>query len=294
MANINPYDCVKFDLKGHNLYAEVDYYKYMECLKLDNSKYLKIPSNQQDFSKQVFGNSKEDIKFKGGRYEELFTDRSIKQYEEFKKELKNNEFFQKIQEKLIKQNKRRRVFTDKDGDFDYDRRFDIAPYSSVIKQKVNKKVVDFNIHTGFSWQVDESIINKYAAIVCVLNDIFNTFGISTNIYNIKSTENITDNGGFFGGGPPHLKAKIKIKDSNNYSTTQTILKNIDSIFYRRALFGLTILAADYVDKKVQPSLGIPTRYEKNFEFKHGEIHIYSGFHADQHMDGFFKQLYENI
>lgn len=294
MSNINPYDCVKFELKGDNIHAEVDYYKYMECLRTDNSKYLKNESNKRRFYESVFDDSKEAVKFKGGKYEELFTDRSIEQYEQFKKDLKNNEFFRKIQEKLMKQNKRRRVFTDKDGDFDYDRRFDIAPYSSVIKQKVNKKVVDFNIHTGFSWNVDEKIINKYAAIVCVLNDIFNTFGVSTNIYNIKNTLNITNSGTYFSGNPPHLIAKIKIKDSNTYSTTQTILKNIDSIFYRRALFGLTVLASDYVDKTVDEGLGQPKRYEKNFEFKHGEINIYSGFHADEHMNDFFKQLYENI
>lgn len=293
MSNINPYDCVKFDLKGDNLYAEVDYYKYMECLKTDNSKYLKLSENRQNFKKHIFSNEPEDIEFKGGRYEELFSDRSINEYEKIKKELKNNEFFKKIQEKLIKQNKRRRVFTDKDGDFDYDRRFDITPFSSVIKQKVNKRVVDFNIHTGFSCAVDEKIINKYAAIVCVLNDIFNTFGVSTNIYNIKTTNNITKYG-MFVGNPPNITVKIKIKDSNTYSTTQTILKNIDSIFYRRAMFSLTILGADYVDKEVSIGLGNPKIYEKNFEFKSGEIHIYSGFHADNHMDGFFKQLYENI
>lgn len=293
MSVINPYSCVNFELKGETIFAEVDYYKYMECLKTDNSRFLKLPKNQREFSRHVFSNSQEDIKFKGGKYEDLFNDRSISQYEEFKKQLRNNEFFRKIQEKLAKQNKRRRVFSDKDGDFDYDRRFDIAPYSSVVKQKVNKRLVDFNIHTGFSWQVNESTINKYAAVVCVLNDIFNTFGVATNIYNIKQTNGITESSGFF-GNPPHLKAKIKIKDSNNYSTTQTILKNIDSIFYRRALFGLTILAADYANKNVFESLGTPERYEKNFEFKHGEIHIYSGFHADQHLDGFFKQLYENI
>jgi hypothetical protein len=285
--NINPYDCVKFDVKDKMVNVEVDYYKYMNCLRTDNSNYLTNGYNKSQFREQVFGNTSQDIEFKGGTYEKLFEDRDLNLYSKYKIELKNNSFYQKIQEKLIKQNKRKRVFTDKDGDFDYDRRFDVAPYCSVIKAKVNKKVVDFYIHTGFSCAVSQETINKYAAIVCVLNDIFNTFGVSTNIYNIKRTNSISSAG-------YNTTAKIKIKDSGTYSTTQTILKNIDSVFYRRALFSLIILASDHVKQEVFGHLGQPHRHEKHFEFKDGEIHIYAGFHVDQHIDQFFKQLYEAI
>lgn len=52
MSNINPYDCVKFELKGDNIHAEVDYYKYMECLRTDNSKYLKMNLIKDAFMNQ--------------------------------------------------------------------------------------------------------------------------------------------------------------------------------------------------------------------------------------------------
>lgn len=138
-----------------------------------------------------------------------------------------------------KSKKRKRNLSEHDGDFDFDRVWDVKLFNSTRTEPFDNRVivdVSFDISCDFT----SEDIREYGKLcyhvtnfieehgyVCDINLVFETTGMYTGTMNSKNY--IANN---------HNLTKINIKQSSEYQDNITICKYFTDWFYRRCVFNL--------------------------------------------------------
>lgn len=260
---------MEFKRDGKNTAITAHAYEVADLWVKYNKKELPYNKEYKDYS----GNSVHNKFFKDGTFYGNFkqTEDTL-QYNKFVLE----DFFKniwsgKLRDDLsflnAKSKKRKRHLSEHDGDFDFDRLWDVKLFNSTRTEPFDNRVivdVSFDIHCGYS----AKDIREYGKLcyhvtnfieehgyVCDINIVLESNGLFT-IKGQSTNENLT---------------RINIKNSNEYQDNITICKYFTDWFYRRAIFNLWVHTAKEQKLGVNEGLGYPkqglvTKGERGYIF----------------------------
>lgn len=150
---------------------------------------------------------------------------------------------QALQTKIAPVGKRRvRVFSEHDGDFSLDRRYEIAPFGNCKRENGGftptlDLVIDFSFNAG----VTASKISQYGAFCWAIVDVVEAAGIPTSI-TLQTTGKIYTSRDWVGAeGEKHYEPRYailtKVKKPGEYLDQGNIARCFTGDFFRRAIVG---------------------------------------------------------
>ena len=205
--------------------------------------------------------------FKGGSFNDIFKEKKLDLFHKYEQE-----FFKKFDFKLNNFKTRGRVRSEYDGDFDYDKKYDISPFSTRGKVLTKKKSLKLYAELSFSGRVSSKVIDEYGAFVTALVFYFEKQGVNIELY-------LTQTGSNPGSGNLEFcnRAKTKIKNSGEYLAKSEMLKIFNTVYFRRIGFAHIVASCDFIGQAASHSLGSPYRFNKPYEYDgiKNELHIFS-------------------
>ena len=230
--------------------------------------FLNMPHNQKEYVR--IESDGDRSKFCGGTFAEITKPKTdFATYNKFQNELKSLSAWQTLQTTFAQKNKRKRVMNEYDGEWDYDRRFEIKPFSRRgLMPNVHKKVI-LNVGFSFHCGISASTINEYGAFSAAIASTLesNGIGVELNIFDasidlIHQTRDLAI-------------TWLKIKRFDEYLPSQMILQLFNANFFRRVLFGCKIKSSDDLNKPVHWGLGEPFQSKTHWECMPGTIYLHS-------------------
>lgn len=123
--------------------------------------------------------------------------------------------------------KRKRCQSEIDGEFNFDRKWDLAPFDSTKKLPMPVKSVVVNCCFAAHSGIDFDQITAWGALCYGLIKILEDNGFSCEVNIIKENRN--------SGGNGHLTSIYKVKSCGEYISEQNLAKYFHGSFYRRCL-----------------------------------------------------------
>lgn len=203
--------------------------------------------------------------FAGGTMKELFETKSCIEF---------NKLQSKVKRDIVKTysmgeaNKRKRRFSEHDGNWEESRQWEVKPFESVGKELSPNPLIDIDIHMCFSGGVKARTITKYGTLCAAIINHLESIGYLTSV-NLISVANESCN------KARYKVNKIRLKGPNEYSSVQKMLTAFSPNYYRRVMFSHTVLGAELLDDDVSYGLGYPYKFHKDYEIKNGKIEIFS-------------------
>lgn len=175
-------------------------------------------------------------------------------YESAKRELLASGFGRKVTDlNLGETHRRRRFMSEHDGEYAYDRRFDLTPFAATRRESTRDNSI--KIVSGFSihWGISGADIARYAAKLWAAAQILedNGFTVQIEYYN-RCTDSMSGDAGSF-----NLTNRLEIKGAGNYVNPKTLATIFSPAFFRRVMFSLWPMIADANDCDVASGLGRP-------------------------------------
>lgn len=182
-----------------------------------------------------------------------------------------------LQRKIIPQisinNRRKRLKNEYDGDFNFDDKWQMRPFDTAKRQPVLVPHITILADFSFNAHYESSLLNDYGAFVWSICQILESAGISITIFLRLYSHGLTIDGN-------DMNAKIKIKSSNEYISPIAMAHCFRSVFYRKVLFNLYILAPDNFGLVANMSLGRGAPYSDNILYEEGELKLSIGAMTD--------------
>lgn len=220
-------------------------------------------------------NARNRNEWTGGAYEDLFKMPDMRLYEETRKKLEKSNVMKKVVQKNNLVKRRKRSFSEHEGEWSMDRRWEIKPFSTATRLPTPVKFVDiycyFNIHCGVG--ADE--ITRYGIALWAMNTVLETAGINTRVFYVQNANNVAEPGRNPGCDKRvHTNIKILLKEPSKYISPSALAKCLTSNFYRRVILSTMVAAVDKANQNHADGLGQPKWDNKVIEFKKGELHVY--------------------
>ena len=245
-----------------------------------------VKYNKECFEKYTSNIDKSHTSFAGGTWEDVT---SLKNMDNFKKtlaEFQKNKLEEKVKARIDFSPKRKRSLSEHDGDWDFDKQWDIKPFSNSRKEMLPINVVDINVDMSISAGMSAEAINSYGALVWSVIQIIESIGIQANIYVINEGKGISDKS--------DDRIQLCIKKAGEYISPISLATCFQSVFFRRAIFTGIVLAADHYNEEVYCSLGSPkvAKTDKYIWFEKGAIFTRPGgsFNAKEVEDSILQML----
>jgi hypothetical protein len=221
--------------------------------------------NKERFERYTTNNDKLHSSFAGGTWDDVT---SLKNMDSFKKtlaEFQKNKLEEKVKARIDFSPKRKRSLSEHDGDWDFDKQWDIKPFSNSQKEMLPINVVDINVDMSISANMDAEAINKYGALVWSVIQIIESIGIQANIYVINECTGISNKS--------DDRIQLCIKKAGEYISPISLATCFQSVFFRRAIFTGIVFAAEHYNEEVYGSLGSPkvAKTDKYILFEKGSI-----------------------
>lgn len=238
-----------------------------EILRFYSEKPELETSNKYNGEKFIECMYDEKDDWRGGSFDDIFKKRDLSIIKKY-----NETHFKQFSNQLLDHSSRKRVRSEYDGDWDFDKRYDISPFSKRALGKVKKRSIKIYGEVSFSSMTSSKIIDNYGAFIVALVNFFEKQGVNVDLYLTKTGT------GAIGGDYSEIDRMIThIKRSGEYLAKEDMLKIFSSVYFRRIGFTQIIMASEFRGKTVCGSLGRPIIYNKTFEYKkdNNELHIYS-------------------
>lgn len=212
-----------------------------------------------------------DSDFKGGTYKDLVGEhKDFSQYEKAVKQISTSKLFKSLADKFDLTSARKRVRSAYDGEWDYDKRFDIEPFTRrEVKANVSR-IVKLNVNSSYAWTVSSDQINKFSGFISAIINLLERNGFLVELRVLNTGTNFVN-----GSGNTLQHSKVIVKKADEYMPLSKILKVLSSVWYRRAGFALIVSSAEVLDSQVSMGLGTPYNYGTVWENIDDEIFIYS-------------------
>ncbi len=156
-----------------------------------------------------------------------------------------------------KSKKRKRNLSEHDGDFDFDRLWDIKLFNSTRTEPYDNRVIvdlSFDISCWFS----KEDIREYGKLCYHVVNFIEEHGYVCDINLVMETS-----GTYYGKNAPSTNLmKVNIKQSSDYQDNISICKYFTDWFYRRCMFNLMYQVGKEQKFTVCSSLGSPTGGKK--------------------------------
>lgn len=218
--------------------------------------------------------------WKGGSYQDLMNDLSgsinMEPYEKMLREISNSIILKRlltVTKDLRPQRKRR--FTDTDGDWDLGRQWELKPFSQSYKGREPARTIEIVAGINFNSEVSAENIKRYGTLVWAICQILERLGIKVKVVLQEKTV------GFVSGC--EATCHIELKKEDEYLAPSLLAAAITPVFYRRAMFGIICLSADWIKKEVCGDLGRAIEFDEPIKFEKGKLFISSsirGFNED--------------
>lgn len=199
----------------------------------------------------------DDISFKGGVFQDIFTDVVI----DTKKDLDAKPFSNMV-------NKRKRFLSEHDGDYVHERRYDINFMESARREKVQgSNLIKINACGSFSAMVSSEQINSYAKEICELVNYFEAQGRSVELnmsYKINRCYS----------GAPLMAAYLTVKQPDKYLSKSDIYRAFSCVFFRHVGFCVVVTMAELNGQEVTSTLGTPVVENNKIDISDTEINIH--------------------
>jgi hypothetical protein len=211
----------------------------------------------------------------GGLFSELTAslrgELDLKPFEKARAKLEKDGLVARVQEKIIETiPKRRRRFSDTDGEWDYDRRWEIDPYLTSEKRASPGAIVDLNCYFATHGGRNGAYIDRFGATVWAIADLLENAGVRTRIVYHKRNEMISSaNDGYVSD------IRLVVKEAGEYVSPSFLAAAFTSNFYRRIMFSMIIAAADCGNQPACSSLGQAKGYSRPIEFVNGALNVSS-------------------
>ncbi len=204
---------------------------------------------------ETYRKDKHDKGFSGGSYKDFINLPDMEPFLKAKQKILDSKLDQKINNAVGYKPKRKRTNDEYDGDWNYDRRWDVKPYNRAFKMPVPNRFVsidaDFSINAGTSAEA----IHNYGAIVWAIAQILEELGINIEIKITNKCQRQfgeTTHNCIYGGNSEFI-----VKRSDEYMSPQALASVFRSVFYRIGIFGTWRIEGEKLGLFTDSSLGYP-------------------------------------
>lgn len=236
-----------------------------EFFKTNTDLKMTRPANVKETSRVLTAKEQDD--FAGGKLTDLYKTIDLSLVEKNKDKL-----FKDFGGKFIQFATKKRVRSEHDGEWDFDRRFDITPFSKRENSSIKRKSITLNVELSFSCRIDVQTINEYGAFVVNFINFLEKSGVTVAV-------NFTRTGvGAANGFSSYVdRTELVVKTADEYVSKEDLMRCFNSIYFRRIGFAEIILAAESVNADACAWLGSPFAFGKNFEYnpETGVLNLYS-------------------
>ena len=261
--------------KGHLTEGTVSevfgyYKKEKEALRIECTEQNK-DKNHTSFFEHMYSEGRDE--WKGGSYEDLFTHPAdMSTYRSESKKFNASDLNKKIVKAMGESRSRRRTRCEYDGEWSYDNRYDVKPFSRSVRKAGAVKIVKLNVEICFSGGVEASTINRYGCFVASIVKALEASGVlvelwahhtGTGFINGSSDQNSFD------------RQSFRVKKTDEYMPVSYLVKIFSSNFLRRVFHSHIILAAMDCGRNVSEGLGQPLKFGKVWECIDDTVNIYS-------------------
>lgn len=221
--------------------------------------------------------SDHDSGFRGGTQREVvdaghgkFDKKAFeKKRDEMKKEFSKLDF---LEQEIAR--KRSRVMSEYDGELDFDRLYERAPfYATRVSNNGSARTINLTIDFSFSAGVDADKINKYGATCWSIVDLLERSGIQCNVIIQNKVQRLASKGGQSKvEAPTNWIFNTTVKGANEYIDTVDIARCFNTNFYRRAMFHAWVVGCDALGFQANYGLGSVEQMRSSHASK-GEIYL---------------------
>lgn len=206
-------------------------------------------------------------------------------YEREKRTLSQSAIARKVLP-MLQANRPRRVryFSEHDGEWSYERRWELAPFQATRRTLANTRTLDCLYLFNFSGSVGTDAIAMFGAKIWALTQLIESHGIRCRI-----TIGIDSRNTFTAYPEINQHVRIRIKEPGEYLAPSLLAATFSAAYFRRvilALIPLPVLAMDKGDCAY--GLGTPI-YGQPIEFKNGQL-IISNEKLDDNLNALFESL----
>lgn len=261
---------IKYTLKDNELTGFGTYKGLLKDIEESKTRNWNNSFNQSEVNRFISNTDSSHTKFAGGTWEDVTNLKNLDGFKKQLKEMEKHKLREKVLTKLEFNPKRKRRLSEHDGDYDFDKRWEIKPFSNCRKEMLPMNVIDVNVDMSISAGTKSEDINKYGAIVWSLIQLIESLGIQCNINIINDVSGLSSD--------MNSKLIFNIKKSGEYISPVALATCFQSVFFRRAIFAGMVLACDENKKQVCGGLGSPRtlRTSKHIWFENGAVYTKSG------------------
>lgn len=171
--------------------------------------------------------------------------------------------------------KRTRFLSEYDGEYDFDRRYDLTPFNATrIERGGVVRTLDIDVEFCFNAGVSAQSISEYGALAWSIVDIVERAGIQVNLRLVMP---IQHDGIVHDENAEYSKIKtavnyISLKKSGEYVETMTLARCFTSMFFRRCTFVLDCIVEQARGRDTDSGLGYPVNTGKS-SAERGRLYI---------------------
>ena len=192
----------------------------------------------------------------------------------YEQALKHNDIAQAVSKTLkttlTPMPQRRRVLSEHDGEWSYDRRHDILQYNIAKKLQTATRTITLRCHFAASGSTDTKEITRYGAVIWAIVRMLEQSGVQARVTWVKANDNITAD--YYGD---KSEIEITLKDFGTYIAPSQLAAIFNGIFYRRMGWAFISLAAHEFQKEVSSGLGQPVA-PRGFSYEKGIVNLSMG------------------
>jgi hypothetical protein len=218
-----------------------------------------------------------DVSFKGGTPESLRRDLegaiSMDRFNAARAKLAKNGLLQKLQTRVAEVvPKRKRFNSEHDGEWSYDRRWEITPFQATCKAAAPAPVIEINCDFSISCHATASAIDAYGALVWAISDILENAGLRTRIIQHEAGTRVRASDGYGSKGLESL-IELELKSPEQYVAPSLLAAAFQSNFFRRPIFSLITACAELGDAAVAYGLGSCVQRSPAVKFADGVLYL---------------------
>lgn len=146
--------------------------------------------------------------------------------------------------------KRRRYLSEHDGDWDFDRRWDIAPFSSSKKDHVPVRTLKIIAHFYANATTAAKELDQYGAFLVALIELIEARGVTVDLTWRAVAKDFTNH-----TNQEDCTIDVHLKKPGEYISTQVLATAFWSNFFRRVGFFGIIACAEFAGKDVSTGFG---------------------------------------
>jgi hypothetical protein len=226
----------------------------IENFQSDRSNYLEVNRGLID---DILVESESREKFSGGKTSEMLVNCrqgiDLKKHRKAMQEIEQGDLGRRLKALHDSTGTRRRLTTsDNDGDFVFERRFEEKPFILSKKAPTKTKIIELKINLGFSASVKSKSIDQFACLAWSIIQLIESKGIQCRVVLFVDSH---------GADNSELRALCEVvaKESNQYLSPSRLAASISSVFFRRAMFSMIVLACDAAKNTSYTGLGRPQK-----------------------------------